>query len=34
MIFGFVMDTAAQEVTTDSVFVRNSLYINITFVIY
>lgn len=24
MIFGFVMDTAAQEVTTDSVFVRNS----------
>lgn len=24
MIFGFVMDTAAQEITTDSVFVRNS----------
>ena len=24
MIFGFVMDTAAQGITTDSVFVRNS----------
>ena len=24
MIFGFVMDAAAQEITTDSVFVRNS----------